>query len=138
MTVLLVCGGTNYMDQHYVYERLDAYHREKRITTLVEGGAPGADTWARMWALAHPDIILATVNADWNGPCRETCAPNHRIPYSGLASTYCPAAGPYRNQDMLEVHQPDEVLAFPGEKGTASMVRLAIPAGVPVIQTARS
>lgn len=138
MRTLLVCGGTDYMDQQYVYWRLDQYHNEHHIACLVEGGAPGADTWARMWAIAHPDIVLATVNADWNGPCRETCRPNHRIPYSGLTTTYCPAAGPYRNQDMLTVHNPDEVLAFPGQKGTASMVGLAIAAGVPVIQTARS
>jgi len=135
--ILLGCGGRDYTDQAYVFHRLDLYHREFNITTLVEGGAPGADTWIRLWGLRHPDIILATVNANWNGPCREACAPNHRRSHQGLTTTYCPTAGVYRNQDMLSSFNPDEVMAFPGGKGTQNMVDLAIAAGVPVIQTAR-
>ena len=136
--ILLVTGGRDFMDSAYVYHRLNTIHTISPITTLVEGGAPGADTWARTWAIGHPDIILATVAADWNGPCREMCSPNHRRQYSGLSTTYCPAAGVYRNRDMLEIFHPDVVLAFPGNNGTKSMIDLAIAAGVPVIQTARS
>ena len=41
-------------------------------------------------------------------------------------------AGPLRNQQMLREGKPDLVLAFPGGKGTAHMVRIARKAGVPV------
>lgn len=43
-------------------------------------------------------------------------------------------AGPMRNQAMLDHGKPDLVLAFPGSRGTADMVRRATAAGVPVKQ----
>jgi len=43
------------------------------------------------------------------------------------------AAGPIRNQEMLDQH-PDFVLAFPGGNGTADMVARARRAGVPVAE----
>lgn len=42
------------------------------------------------------------------------------------------AAGPIRNKWMLEYGQPDLVVAFPGGKGTAHMVKIATEAGVAV------
>ena len=38
---------------------------------------------------------------------------------------YGPVAGPIRNQDMLDLHRPKMVIAFPGGKGTADMVKRA-------------
>jgi hypothetical protein len=48
---------------------------------------------------------------------------------------YGPAAGPIRNQQMLD-WGPDLVVAFAGGTGTAGMVALARAAGVPVIEPA--
>jgi hypothetical protein len=42
------------------------------------------------------------------------------------------SGGPKRNQQMLEEGKPDLVLAFPGGRGTADMVRRA-PSGVPKV-----
>jgi hypothetical protein len=42
------------------------------------------------------------------------------------------AAGPIRNQRMLDKGKPDLVVAFPGGRGTADMIRRAERAGVPV------
>lgn len=42
------------------------------------------------------------------------------------------AAGPIRNEKMLIVGTPDMVLAFPGGRGTADMIRKAEAAGLPV------
>jgi len=42
------------------------------------------------------------------------------------------SAGPRRNQAMISA-EPDFCLAFPGGAGTANCTRLAIMAGVPVI-----
>jgi hypothetical protein len=44
------------------------------------------------------------------------------------------AAGPIRNQRMLDEGKPDLVVAFPGGRGTADMIRRAERAGVPVQQ----
>ena len=45
-----------------------------------------------------------------------------------------PSAGGIRNQQMLDEGKPDLVVAFPGGKGTADMVRRAENAGVKVIK----
>jgi len=46
------------------------------------------------------------------------------------------AAGPIRNEQMLREGKPDLVVAFPGARGTAHMVRIAREAGVRVIEIA--
>lgn len=56
-------------------------------------------------------------------------------------ATYCAnwtrdgkAAGPIRNQRMIDEGKPDLVVAFPGGRGTADMVRRAKAAGVKVME----
>jgi hypothetical protein len=44
------------------------------------------------------------------------------------------AAGPIRNQEMLAMEAPALVVAFPGGRGTADMVRRARKAGVDVLE----
>lgn len=44
------------------------------------------------------------------------------------------AAGPIRNQHMIDTAKPDLVVSFPGGAGTADMVRRAKAAGVRVIE----
>lgn len=68
---------------------------------LREGGAPGGDTIARK--LAHGwGWDVDTVRADWTAPCREACKPGHRgRRHDGIE--YCPAAGNYRNQAMVDM-----------------------------------
>jgi hypothetical protein len=44
------------------------------------------------------------------------------------------AASPIRNQQMLDEGRPNLVVAFPGGRGTADMVRRARSAGVEVIE----
>ena len=43
-------------------------------------------------------------------------------------------AGPIRNQQMLDEGRPTLVVAFPGGRGTADMIRRARSAGVEVIE----
>lgn len=81
------------------------------ISLLIHGDAPGADTLAGLYAADHGiDCVAFPANWERHGP----------------------AAGPMRNQRMLEVAKPELVIAFPGGKGTADMVRRARKAGVPV------
>lgn len=110
---VLVCGGRDYSDSAHIFRALDDLH-EKRgpITLLIEGGASGADLVARSWAF-HRYIQHVTERADWN--------------------RHGKAAGPIRNRAMLDNHSPDVVLAFPGGKGTADMVRQATARGVEVV-----
>ena len=106
---VIVCGGRDYKDVEKVVATLNAYP----IASLATGGAPGADSIAYVWAQAGGCPEVATYPADW--------ATNGR------------AAGPIRNALMLADFKPDAVIAFPGGRGTADMVRRAKSAGVRVI-----
>jgi hypothetical protein len=113
MTVVLVCGGRDYADAGHLYEVLDAAHDLMTITTLVVGGARGADTLAENWARAR-GIHCRVFVAQW-----------------GL---YGLSAGPRRNQWMLEQTKPEYVISFPGGTGTAHMMRISKAAGVTVLE----
>lgn len=108
---VLVCGGRDYNDFDAVNEAL-TYHAFE-ADWIIHGGARGADSLAGEWA-ALVGIATDVFVADWK--------------------THGRAAGPVRNQRMLEEGKPDLVIAFPGGRGTADMVRRAKSAGVKVIE----
>lgn len=108
---ILVCGGRGYEDDTTFCLTMRDLNRERPITAVIEGGALGADFMARRWA-AERGVKLHTFWPDWK--------------------THGKAAGPIRNQRMLDEGDPDMVVAFPGGSGTADMIRRAEKAGVPV------
>lgn len=110
---VLVCGGRDFTNEAFICGRLDRLHAETPITALMQGGARGADTIAGQWARSKAGIQRFVCRADWE--------------------THGKRAGPIRNARMLE-WKPDLVVAFPGGRGTADMVRQAQAAGVPVQQ----
>ena len=110
--IVLVCGGRNYNDRAHTFLTLDRMHKERPITKVIHGAARGADTLGGDWARARR-IPVQAFPAQWNTEGR--------------------AAGPKRNQRMLDQGHPTEVLAFPGGTGTADMKRRARTAGVPVL-----
>lgn len=111
---VLVCGGREYglevEEERRVFEVLDAQHAESPIELVIQGGARGADTMGRLWAEAR-SIDCLTVPAKWEVHGR--------------------AAGPMRNTRMPN-YRPQLVIAFPGGRGTANMIKQAKAAGVPV------
>lgn len=110
---VLVCGGRNYQNAKMVAKILDAAVERLGLTSILQGGADGADRLAAEWAWDH-GIPVGTMNADWK--------------------TYGKKAGPIRNQRMISEGKPDIVIAFPGGSGTANMVSLAEDAGIRVIK----
>lgn len=108
---LLVCGGRDYTDRYTFDLVMDALHRDPGIAEIIQGGARGADAMAAQYARARC-IVCTTFHANWDSDGK--------------------AAGPLRNQRMLDEGQPDLVLAFPGGRGTADMVRRARKANVEV------
>ena len=105
---VLVCGGRDYHDKYRVYSTLDRLRLIFDISTLIHGGAPGADSLAASWAQVR-GIKTEAFIADW--------------------LKYPKSAGPIRNRQMLDLGRPDLILAFPGGAGTAHMVRIAREAG---------
>lgn len=107
-------------------------HHENVI--VVHGACPtGADELAEQICRVR-GIATDPHPADWYALCRPECPPGHRrTRHDG--STYCPSAGHYRNQEMVDLGAHVCVAAFqPGEvnAGTSDCVRRAITAGIPV------
>ncbi len=108
---VLVCGGRTFLDRDRVFATLDDLHAATPITFLAHGGAKGADRSAEAWAMSR-GVAWRRWMADWKALGK--------------------AAGPARNATMLAEARPDLVVAFPGKRGTADMVRKAYAAEVPV------
>jgi hypothetical protein len=108
---VLVCGGRNHSGRLLLRLTLDGIHSESGISLLINGGASGADRLSQEWAQSR-FIATAQFMAEWDKHGR--------------------AAGPIRNQKMIDEGKPDLVVAFAGGKGTADMVRRARNAGIAV------
>ncbi len=109
MTIVLICGSRDWPDPDAVLRVVASLPHG---TLVVHGGARGADAMADAAALA---CGLNTIKypADWQAHGR--------------------AAGPIRNQRMLDEEKIDRVIAFDmGTPGTADMIRRARAAGVDV------
>lgn len=110
---VLVCGGRDYCDKDRLHAVLDRLHELRDIGIVIEGNARGADRMAGYWA-KKKRLTNLKFTAEW--------------------SKYGKAAGSIRNQKMLTEGLPDLVVAFPGGRGTADMVRRAKSAGVEVLE----
>ena len=106
---VLVCGGRDYDDRATMQRELIGLPLD---SVIVHGDAHGADRLAADIApeLSHGYITEAHP-ADWKKHGR--------------------AAGPIRNQERLD-SGIDFVIACPGGRGTADMVRRARKAGIEV------
>lgn len=105
-----VTGGRNYRDADLVWASLDAVLKVAGPFELVHGGARGADSHADAWA--RDRLIQRDV---------------HKPDWANLGR----AAGVLRNETMA-ASGIDLLVAFPGGRGTADMVRRCLDRGIPV------
>lgn len=112
---VLVCGSRTFEDTDLLYNTLDRLHKVNPFDVIIEGDAKGADRMAGYWARKNK-VDNLKFPAQWD--------------------KYGRAAGPIRNQQMLDEGKPDVVIAFPvGEaRGTRHMMKIAKEAGVEVIE----
>ncbi len=107
---LLICGSRHWTDGALILRELSAL---KGVEVVIEGVAPGADTFARK-AAEQLSIPVLPFPADWE--------------------RYGRVAGPIRNQRMLDEGKPNLVLAFTDglntSGGTADMVARARGVGL--------
>ena len=89
--VIVVTGSRDWTDAATLYAQLDGLHAKHGIEVLFHGGATGADTLAGRWAQQR-------------GICEVV------VPY---ASAYGKQGGSIRNGWLLDLGQPDLVVAFP-------------------------
>ncbi len=110
---VLVCGSRHFTDYKLLEEVLDEIHKETEITEIIEGEARGADRLSADWAVRN------------NIPVRR---------FPALWDVHGRAAGPIRNQQMLDEGKPQMVVAFrgPNSRGTQNMIDQSIKAGLSV------
>lgn len=116
MVKVLICGSRHYDNYDKVKETVKSLVDEHGKIIIIEGGAKGADTLAKNAAI-ELGIEYREYKADWK--------------------RYGRAAGPKRNQLMLDTENPDLVIAFHEDlesgKGTKDMLKRAEKAGVKTI-----
>lgn len=111
---VLVCGGRDFCDWRKLSGTLTNLHMQRQaITEVVHGNAIGADWLAKAWAIS---------------------AGIPEKPFPAKWSEHGKAAGPIRNQQMLDEGKPNLVVAFPGGAGTRDMVTRAKKAGIEIVE----
>ncbi len=107
---VLVCGSREWTNYSVIERRMKALPPG---SVIIEGEARGADKSARRIA-EHLGFKVMPFRANWY--------------------KHGNRAGPIRNQRMIDVGEPDLVLAFPmpDSVGTHDMIARARKAGIPV------
>jgi hypothetical protein len=135
-----VCGSRTYTGRQPIFDMLMGMYENHSIGyllthmdhfTVIEGGAQGADALAEEWVRAvgpHP--------GDQRGVNDDICSVLHEQ-YPADWDKHGKAAGPIRNQQMLDEGHPEIVIAFvdkplTSSRGTFDMVTRARDAGLPV------
>lgn len=118
---ILICGDRNWTNKQLIFDTLHEFcwhmYNTKGVSKfwVIEGEANGADSLGREVA-EEMGFEVMKFPAEWDK--------FHR------------AAGPIRNQQMLQQGQPDYAFAFHNDlsksKGTIDMVRRLRKAGIPV------
>lgn len=110
---VLICGGRDYTNyRHFATVMCDQQKEFGTFTVIIHGGAKGADWCAHLFAGNGRQEL--TYRAEWE--------------------KYGSSAGPIRNQQMIDEGRPELVIAFPGGRGTADMVRRAKTAGIELVE----
>lgn len=112
----MVCGSRHCDEalSDLVWNTLCGFIPDDVPCVVIHGAASGVDEQAMIYAQAMENCKHLPFEADWH--------------------THGRAAGPIRNKRMLDEGKPDVVMAFPGGRGTANMVKLARAHGVKVIE----
>jgi hypothetical protein len=118
---VLICGDREWDDPLPISWIVRAATGSLMPTAVISGAARGVDSFAARSA-GRQGVVLMEFPAKWD--------------------EHGKAAGPIRNQQMLDEGKPDVVFAFhdnlAASKGTADMVRRARKAGLPVYVVSRA
>lgn len=110
----IICGGRDFADQAMFDSAMRDIVRLKGLPDrVVHGAQTGADTMADEWG-HRMGLDVKPVEAEW----------------TRLGG----AAGPIRNQKMIDDYKPHRVVAFPGGPGTRNITNKAKAANIEVIE----
>lgn len=111
---VLVYGGRDYNRTKTIRLVLNSIHEQVPIKLIIEGGATGADRQGRWWAQSK-GIDFRTFEANWR-------------PFGTYIDK---SAGHWRNKRMLTEGKPNLAIGFPGDRGTADMMKQIRQADMP-------
>lgn len=113
---VIIAGGRSFNDRSMVDATMAMIVSQMKweISTIISGGASGADTLGEEWARSHA-IPIERYEAQWRVPIHHA---DGTVGYE-IDRT----AGVKRNEQMACV--ADALVAFPGGRGTADMVKRA-------------
>lgn len=109
--IVVITGGRLFTDKAFVWRHMDEQLEALGITGVVNGRAKtGVDQFVHEWCEAR-GIPERPYPADWD--------------------THGEAAGPIRNQEMIDLEpEIERCLVFPGHRGTTDMARRCRKAGI--------
>lgn len=104
--ILAVVGSRDFIDEKFIFKKLDSLHKESKISAIISGGARGVDSIAKAWAIKN----LGKENyieklPDWDTPAEGV--PMKRNAYGKM---FNPIAGHMRNS--LIVNECTHLIAF--------------------------
>ncbi len=113
---VVVTASRHILDPFPVRRELEILVNTFGMTRMAQGGARGGDQHAFDWAV-------------------DTRFPHKTYAIDHMIDGPWPAAGPKRNERMLDCFKPDLVLAFPqpGSKGTWRCIESAVARGIRVV-----
>lgn len=110
----IICGGRDFDNQEMFDGAMrDVVALKGLPDRVVHGAQTGADTMADKWG-RRMGLDVKSIKAEW----------------TRLGG----AAGPIRNQQMIDEFKPHRVVAFPGGPGTRNMMNKARAANIEVIE----
>ena len=111
MSTIMVCGCRTYRDKVFVWGRMQEII-EPDTDIVISGGASGVDSIAADWCrLGKPSVRFQEYPADWN--------------------THGKAAGPIRNQQMVDACDYAIVIWDGKSRGTKDSINRLLKAGKP-------
>ena len=109
----LICGGRDFSNEVMFKDAMgDLMLHFGHPSRIIHGAAKGADSMAGDLG-KRLAIDVLSFQPNWK--------------------RYGRSAGPIRNEEML-TRKPSKIIAFPGGRGTADMVRRARLAGIDVVE----
>jgi len=123
---VLVCGGREYALYGELRFMMNKFHAEHKFTLVIHGDAGAYKQGYR----AHP-VAYKGADALSGRWAEEVGIQQIKVPanWTGLGD----AAGMARNKFMHDMFSIDICVAFPGGRGTSSMMKIMHDAGIEII-----
>lgn len=136
---ILITASREWVDPYAMWKWLDIKLRDAFADgfwsagdlVIIHGDAPGGDQIGKLWAQVRGHAH-EPYPAKWQAECLPACRKGHRKYNPARGGDYCPAAGHYRNQEMVNTGA-DVCGAFilDGSHGAEDCRRRAQLAGIP-------